>query len=244
MMFGLSFDQWPEQGQAELAQFWRPAPAALDEEIARTSAGFASGFASNSEDSLFVETFIFATNIFWRVMGMMLLGMAFYRSKILSGERSAGFYRRLLVVGAVIGLLLIGNGMRENYAHDHAIGYSFYLGVQWNYWGSVALSMAYIGLVVGAVRSGAMPTLQRHLGAVGQMAFTHYILHTVIGVVVFRVLGYFGSVERWQQLVLVIAIWSFQLWLSPLWLARYRFGPLEWLWRSLTYRKMQPMARG
>jgi uncharacterized protein len=148
------------------------------------------------------------------------------------------------VVGAVIGLLLIGNGMRENYAHDHAIGYSFYLGVQWNYWGSVALSMAYIGLVVGAVRSGAMPTLQRHLGAVGQMAFTHYILHTVIGVVVFRVLGYFGSVERWQQLVLVIAIWSFQLWLSPLWLARYRFGPLEWLWRSLTYRKMQPMARG
>ena len=244
MMFGLSFDQWPEQGQAELAQFWRPAPAALDEEIARTSAGFASGFASNSEDSLFVETFIFATNIFWRVMGMMLLGMAFYRSKILSGERSAGFYRRLLVVGAVIGLLLIGNGMRENYAHDHAIGYSFYLGVQWNYWGSVALSMAYIGLVVGAVRSGAMPTLQRHLGAVGQMAFTHYILHTVIGVVVFRVLGYFGSVERWQQLVLVIAIWSFQLWLSPLWLASYRFGPLEWLWRSLTYRKMQPMARG
>jgi hypothetical protein len=142
----------------------------------------------------------------------------------------------LLVVGAVIGLLLIGNGMRENYAHDHAIEYSFYLGVQWNYWGSVALSMAYIGLIVGWVRSGRWPALQRRLGAVGRMAFTHYILHTVIGVLIFRVLGYFGNFERWQQLVLVIAIWSFQLWLSPLWLARYRFGPLEWLWRSLTYK--------
>ncbi|MBT5738021.1 MAG: DUF418 domain-containing protein, partial [Planctomycetes bacterium] len=83
------------------------------------------------------------------------------------------------------------------------------------------------------------PALQQRLGAVGRMAFSNYILHTLIGVLIFRVLGYFGTFERWQQLVLVIAIWSFQLWL-----ARYRFGPLEWLWRSLTYRKMQPMARG
>jgi len=244
LMFGLSYEQWPEQDQAELAQFWRPDPAALDEEIAQYSGGFSSGFVSNSEGSLFVETIFCATNIFWRVMGMMLLGMAFYRSKILSGERSAAFYRRLLMAGAVIGLLLIAIGMRENIAHDYAIEYSFYIGSQWNFWGSVALSMAYIGLIVGWVRSGRWPALQQRLGAVGRMAFTNYILHTLIGVLIFRVLGYFGSVERVEQLALVVGIWSFQLWLSPLWLIRYRFGPLEWLWRSLTYRKMQPMGRG
>ena len=244
LMFGLSFEQWPQKDQADLAQFWRPDQAALAEEIAMYSAGFASGFASNSEGSFFIETFIFAVNIFWRVMGMMLLGMAFYRSKILSGERSAGFYRRLLMAGAVIGLLLIGIGMRENLARDYSIDYSFYIGSQWNFWGSVALSMAYIGLVVGAVRSGAMPALQRRLGAVGQMAFTNYILHTVIGVVIFRILGYFGSVERVEQLAMVVVIWLLQLWLSPMWLARYRFGPLEWLWRSLTYGQRQPMVRG
>jgi len=208
------------------------------------SAGFASGFASNSEGSFFMETFIFAVNIFWRVMGMMLLGMAFYRSKILSGERTGRFYRSLLVAGAVIGLLLIGVGMRENLARDYSIDYSFYLGTQWNFWGSVALSMAYIGLVVGAVRSGAMPALQRRLGAVGQMAFTNYILHTVIGVVIFRILGYYGSLERVEQLAMVVVIWLLQLWLSPMWLARYRFGPLEWLWRSLTYWQRQPLGRG
>jgi uncharacterized protein len=89
-----------------------------------------------------------------------------------------------------------------------------------------------------------MPALQRRLGAVGQMAFTNYILHTVIGVVIFRILGYFGSVERVEQLAMVVVIWLLQLWLSPMWLARYRFGPLEWLWRSLTYWQRQPMGRG
>ncbi|MDE0961096.1 MAG: DUF418 domain-containing protein [Planctomycetota bacterium] len=236
LMFGLSYEQWPEPGQAELAQFWRPDQASLDAEIAQYSGGFAAGFASNSEGAKFVETFIFVTNIFWRVMGMMLLGMAFYRAKILSGERSDRFYRRLLVAGAVIGLLLIGIGLRENLVRDYAIDYSFYLGAQWNFWGSVALSMAYIGLVVGMVRSGAMPALQRRLGAVGQMAFTNYILQTVIGVVIFRVLGHYGSMERLDQLAMVVVIWALQLWLSPLWLARFRFGPLEWLWRIVTYR--------
>ena len=97
---------------------------------------------------------------------------------------------------------------------------------------------------MGAVRNGAWPALQRRLAAVGRLAFSNYILQTVIGIAIFRGLGIFGDVERWQQLAIVIAIWLLQLWLSPMWLARYRFGPLEWLWRSLTYWKMQPMGRG
>ena len=236
LMFGLTYEQWPEQDQAELAQVWRPDQATLEAEIALYSAGFSSGFESNSEGALFLETFVFLTNFFWRVMGMMLLGMALFRSGVLSGERSARFYQWMLLLGGMVGLLLIAIGMRENGAHDYAVEYSFYLGALWNYWGSVALSLAYIGLIVGWARSGRWPALQKRLGAVGRMAFTNYILHTLICVLIFRVLGYFGIFERWQQLVLVIAIWILQLWLSPLWLSRHPHGPLERMWRTLTYK--------
>ena len=150
----------------------------------------------------------------------------------------------LIAAVSAIGLALIIIGMVKNQQAGYAVEYSMFNGTNWNYWGSVALALAYVGLVVGAVRNGAWPALQRRLAAVGRIAFSNYILQTVIGIAIFRGLGIFGDVERWQQLAIVIAVWLLQLWLSPMWLARYRFGPLEWLWRSLTYWKMQPMGRG
>ena len=243
LMFGLTFDYWSEAEQAGLEKTWKPDQADLERQVSMYSSGFAAGMARTSRDSLEFELFIFPISIFWRVMGMMLLGMAFYRWKILSGEREGAIYRKLLMGCGLVGQVLVAIGMKENFAHDHSVGYSMFLGSIWNYWGSVAIAFAYIGLVIGWARSDLWPGLQRTLGAVGQMAFTNYILHTVIGVIVFRVLGYYGSFERWQQLLMVIAIWLFQLWFSPRWLARHRFGPLEWLWRSLTYWKRQPMIR-
>jgi uncharacterized protein len=190
-----------------------------------------------------LETFLFLIVFVWRVTGMMLLGMALYRWGVLSGERDGPFYRDLMIDGSVIGLALIIIGMVNNQQAGYTVEYSMFNGTTWNYWGSVALALAYVGLVVGAVRNGVWPALQRRLAAVGRMAFSNYILHTVIAVAIFRGLGIFGDVERWQQLAIVIAVWLLQLWLSPMWLARFRFGPLEWLWRSLTYWKMQPMGR-
>ena len=53
-----------------------------------------------------------------------------------------------------------------------------------------------------------------------------------------------ADAERWQQVCVVIAVWGVQLTVSPLWLRYYRFGPLEWLWRSLSYWRLQPFLRG
>ena len=76
------------------------------------------------------------------------------------------------------------------------------------------------------------------------MAFTNYISQSVICTLIFygHGLGLFERVDRLGQLAIVVAIWILQLLWSPWWLARFRFGPLEWLWRSLTYMKFQPMA--
>jgi uncharacterized protein len=75
------------------------------------------------------------------------------------------------------------------------------------------------------------------------MAFTNYIAHSVIAWIVFNQLGYFGAVPRWQHPLIVLSIWMLQLWYSPHWRARFRYGPLEWMWRSATYGRIGPLSR-
>ena len=97
-----------------------------------------------------------------------------------------------------------------------------------------------------AESQGARDTLARvqaRLAAVGRTAFSNYLLQTVICVSLFSGLGLYGQVERWGQILIVIAVLALQLALAPAWLARYRMGPMEWLWRSLTYWSRQPLRR-
>ena len=107
------------------------------------------------------------------------------------------------------------------------------------------MAAAYIALVMLIVHSGFLQGVQNRLAAVGRMAFTNYIMHSVLCTLIFygAGLGLFGSVERWGQVLIVLAIWAVQLILSPLWLSHFRFGPLEWLWRSLTYWRIQPFRK-
>ena len=77
------------------------------------------------------------------------------------------------------------------------------------------------------------------------MAFTNYILQTLICTTLFygHGFGLFGKVERLGQLAIVLMIWGVQLILSPIWLRHFSFGPLEWMWRSLTYWTWEPFTR-
>jgi uncharacterized protein len=93
------------------------------------------------------------------------------------------------------------------------------------------------------VRSGILPWLRRALAAVGQMAVTNYLTHSLVCLVLFILFQQFGAFERHQLYYVVFAIWAAQLIISPIWLRHFRFGPVEWVWRSLTYLKPQPMRR-
>lgn len=82
--------------------------------------------------------------------------------------------------------------------------------------------------------------------AAGRMAFTNYLTQTLIMTFIFvgaPGLGLFGTVERVDQAKLVLAVWALQLIWSPLWLSVFRFGPFEWLWRTLTYGQFQPLRK-
>jgi uncharacterized protein len=75
------------------------------------------------------------------------------------------------------------------------------------------------------------------------MALSNYLLQSLVCTTLFYSygLGWYGSVGRAAGLVLVVIIYAAQIPLSVWWLKHFRFGPAEWVWRSLTYGKRQPM---
>lgn len=106
--------------------------------------------------------------------------------------------------------------------------------------------MAHVAAITLLYKAHYAQWLFRRLEAVGQMALTNYIMQSVICTLVFFGYGlnYYGELEYYQTYFVVLAVWVVQLILSPIWLRFYLFGPLEWVWRSLTYWRIQPLVRG
>jgi uncharacterized protein len=192
-----------------------------------------------------METSIFAMWLFWRCGGLMLLGMAIFRSGWL--QRSASVHRPLLMVlvGLAAGLSMVAIGMAANRA-DGWIGVDvMFANSLWNYWGSIGVAAGWIGLVILLCGVDVFEPIRGMLAAVGRMALSNYLAQSVICGVIFYGwgFGWHGEVGYAAQLLVVAVIWAAQCIWSPLWLLRFRFGPMEWLWRSLTYWKLQPMRK-
>jgi len=180
----------------------------------------------------------------WNVdmLSMMLLGMALMKWGVLTGHRPAGFYARLAVAGYAVGLPLHaykGWAVIQSGFDPVVQGYT---GVVYDV-GRLAVALGHLGMVLLLCRRGWLRGFMARLGAVGQMAFSNYVMHSVVCAFLFTGygLGLYGRLERFELYYVVAGLWVVQLIASPLWLRRYRFGPLEWAWRSLTYWKRQPM---
>ena len=183
--------------------------------------------------------------LLWRVGGLMLLGMALMKLNILSAERSTAFYRKMLLAGYGIGLPITLFSIYFVTANQWDHIFMFRIGMAPNYIGSVFVALGHIALVMLIVKSGALKRLMQRFAAVGRMAFTNYLLHSIILTTVFYGYGFglYGQVSRFWQMAFVVIVIGLQMIVSPLWLKHYRFGPAEWVWRSLTYWKRQPMRR-
>ncbi|MCP3934566.1 MAG: DUF418 domain-containing protein, partial [Actinomycetia bacterium] len=79
--------------------------------------------------------------------------------------------------------------------------------------------------------------------AAGRMALTNYLTQSMIGVAILTVLLADVDLTRSMIAVFVVGVWALQIWWSRLWLDRYRFGPAEWLWRSATNLRLQPLRQ-
>ena len=134
-------------------------------------------------------------------------------------------------------------GIHLNFTTSWSMSYSLFLGDQFNYWASLLISLGYTSTIMLIFKLPELAKLVWPLGRVGQMALSNYLLQTVLCTLLFygHGLAQFGNFSRVEQAFTVLALSIVQLAFSCIWLNYFRFGPLEWLWRSLTYWQLQPL---
>ena len=173
------------------------------------------------------------------LLGMMLIGMALLRWGFLQGRSPTWVYLVLAVSAFPAGIALIYGGT------GFSPGFDTYLDTQLFFWGSTLLSLAYISAAIAL--SMLLPRFLpvRAVAAAGRMALTNYLTHSVICTTLFYGYGFglYGKMDRTGLLGVVLAICLAQLILSPLWLRAFRYGPCEWVWRCVTYWRLQPLKR-
>lgn len=180
----------------------------------------------------------------WDVLCMMLIGIAMFKWNIISAEKSFGFYAGLAAIGYLIGLSVNYYELRiviDGQFSPVAIAKS---NLTYDL-GRISICMGHIGLIMIFCKSNFLVWLKSSLSAVGKMALTNYIMHSLICMVVFTGVGFglFGKLQRYELLYVVFSIWIFQLILSPIWLTYFHYGPMEWLWRNLSYQKVHPIRK-
>ena len=182
----------------------------------------------------------------WDVLIFMFIGMAFFKTGIITGKASIGLYGALTVLGLGIGLTLT-YFMQKGFIDVKYNFFEILKTVKFSYYeiSRTFRSLGLFGLIMLLYKSGLFKWLFKLFQPVGQMAFTNYLSQSILcGFIFFGVgLGFYGKLERYEIYILTGLIWCVQIAFSHVWLTWFRFGPFEWLWRSLTYWKIQPMRK-
>ncbi len=188
---------------------------------------------------------IFWTFSLWRFAGYMLIGAACMRWGVFTGKLSTRAYAAMALAGYTLGIPIVYLGYRDALAHDFDFVRTFLTGWQWNYIGSFFVAFGHIGALTLLFKSPFFSAATTALAAAGRMALTNYITQSVLcGAIFFGWgLGYWGSLSRTEVFGVVLGIWALQITWSLLWLSRFRMGPMEWLWRTMTYLKPPAMRR-
>lgn len=140
------------------------------------------------------------------------------------------------LVVTVAGLIIMGHPAVKNNMLIQVVANILFIG------GQFFMAAGYLGLLVRLLDSPTWHKILEKLAPMGRMALTNYIMHSLILTSIFYGYagGLYGEISRAPQMLIVFAIVLVQIPLSSLWLKHFQFGPLEWLWRSLTYKKWQP----
>ena len=234
-----ALENWDSYLEAQLAS---PEQIAIETSI--RSKGYVENFIFTAQINITFQTVIFLFGAFWDAAAMMLLGMALMKWKIFDASRDLSFYFMATIVGFGVGLFVnswemitfVSGGFEPFLAPALRPTYDL---------GRLAMALGYIGMVMICCKLNIFSGLLRALACVGQMALTNYLAQTIMCNTIFLGFGFglWGKLQRYEIYLVVLAIWIFQIIYSVAWLEKYRFGPAEWLWRSLTYRKRQPFRK-
>jgi uncharacterized protein len=182
-----------------------------------------------------------------KILAMFLLGVYAYRIGVLKDpEQHRGLLTKVAVFGLILGI--IGNVMMAGLAGNEApfppspaslvgvVGYAF---------GVPALALAIVAAVALGWQSSPARKVLSVFAPVGRMALTNYLIQTVVSITIFYGFGFglFGSVGAARATLIALGIFAAQVIVSTVWLRFFAFGPMEWLWRQLTYRRRLPLRK-
>jgi uncharacterized protein len=247
-MLGLFYDVIPPDQAGpineELARIFAISP----EDTARIQAAYQGGYITGVQENVSTWVTFIVNGIFGlviRTAAVMMIGMALFKWRFLSGHAPIWLYGLMLGLG-VIALALIAWQAWLNWQARFDMIHMMTRGAFVNSAVSIFVSIGYASLFVLLVKAGAR-FLTEPLAAVGRMAFTNYIMQSLIMTTIFwgggRGFGLWGEVDRPTLWAIVLGVWALQLIWSPLWLSRFEMGPLEWIWRRLSYAKPVRIAK-
>ncbi|NCP11768.1 MAG: DUF418 domain-containing protein [Sphingomonadales bacterium] len=233
-----------EEGLEQIDGFFGASP----ERVARDLDHFNGSYEQIMGNRLYDKTWQPVGSFFQiglETLGLMLIGMALFKSGMLTGTWEPARYRKwaatcfAIAVPALIVLTWyqVGSGYAGTVIFGSSIAWSMPFDVVMTI-GWAALAMLMVG------RFARSPGVAR-LAATGRMAFTNYLATSIVMTTVFYGygLGLYGDVSRAGLYLFVIGMWAAMLAWSKPWLDRFNYGPLEWLWRSLSRWSVQPMLR-
>ncbi|MBA3939883.1 MAG: hypothetical protein C0520_01595 [Sphingopyxis sp.] len=233
-----------KQSLAQMNNDMGPGTPAYAKEIALYLGSYAS-IVGHRTGEMGGDPLFFLAMFSWETIGLMLIGMALFKSDMLTGGWEAARYRKWATACFLIGIPpLVGLALYQIDAGFSAVsvfGASIVGSIPFD----TLMTVGWASLIMLLIKTAASAGTRARLAATGRMAFTNYLTTSIVMTTIFYGygLGLFGSVGRAALYLFCFGMWAAMLLWSKPWLERYQYGPLEWLWRSLSRWQLQPMRK-
>jgi len=229
-IMALNTDYWPTSGELQehrdifLGSYTDQLAFRLDE---------GEGDDLGADEKVFI---LFTVSAFLRAGAAMLLGLALAQLKFWQW-RVPVTYGLVLVAVAIT---ITSVGLYFSYANYWWVVWGFGYGMLFNWLATPLMVLGYLVLIIVVYHDYSELVVWQRLKSVGRMAFTNYLLQSTLMTTVFYGfgIGLFGQLNRLEIWLVVFATWIFQIYFSKFWLSKFRYGPMEWLWRLLTKFKL------
>ncbi len=237
----------PASPMAEAGRELRAEYAKIDDEVTEELELYRGRYLPILDERLgsAANPFIGVLMTMLETLPLMMLGMALFRNGFLTGGWASGDYRRTarrwLPPGLFLTLLVGWLQWRSGF--DYLVGVNAFMA--WAGPGRLMMTIAYAALLVLLIRRASDSAWIARVAATGRAAFSNYLGTSIVMTTIFYGYGtgLFGDIGRWTLYLFCAGMWAVMLLWSKPWLERFRYGPLEWLWRSLARGALQPMRK-
>ncbi len=221
-------------------------PAALaQQEIAQFTGGFSSALGARAFLAQIMQFGFLPTDGIPEAIGQMFIGMGLFRLGFFTLKWSNRAYGTMIAVGYLIAApvtaWLAWRIWQSGF--DPMVRQSL---MTWQGATRTLIALAHASVLLLIIRAGWIQALVNRLAAAGRMAFSNYLMTSIITTLVFTSpgLALYGHFSRFGQLIVVAGVWAFILIWSKPWMERFHYGPFEWVWRSLVRLRPQPFVKG